>query len=78
MIVGQGPTVLTAGVGGGRGVWIFFYHQSFLFSFCLSLGDGLIQTEILSLKDFKPQTTDYHNYSHVKILWVLRCYCTPL
>ena len=37
--VGQGPTALAVGAGGG----CFFYsHLSFLFSFSLSLGDGPI------------------------------------
>ena len=39
--VGQGPTVL--GVGAGGGLFGHFYsHQSFLSSFSHSLGDGLI------------------------------------
>ena len=41
IIVGQGPTVLAVGVGGGC-LDIFFSPLSFLFSFSLSLGDGLI------------------------------------
>ena len=40
LIVGQGPTALTVGAGGG--VWTFYSHQSFLSSFSLSLGDGPI------------------------------------
>ena len=41
MIVGQGPIALA--VGAGRGVFGHFYsHLSFLSSFSLSLGDGLI------------------------------------
>ena len=39
--VGQGPTVLAVGVGGGC-LDIFFSCLSFLFSFSLSLGDGPI------------------------------------
>ena len=39
VIVGQGPTAL--GVGGDC-LGGFYSHLSFLFSFCLSLGDGLI------------------------------------
>ena len=41
IIVGQGPIALAIGAGGvlfGH----FFSHLSFLFSFSLSLGDGLI------------------------------------
>ena len=38
--VGQGPTALAVGAGGG--VWNFYSHLSFLFSFSLSLGDGPI------------------------------------
>ena len=39
--VGQGPTVLAVGAGGG---WFrhFYSHLSFLSSFTLSLGDGPI------------------------------------
>ena len=38
--VGQGPTALAIGAGGG---WVHFYsHLSFLSSFSLSLGDGPI------------------------------------
>ena len=39
--VGQGPTVLTVGAGGGCSD-IFYSPLSFLFSFSLSLGDGPI------------------------------------
>ena len=39
--VGQGPTLLAAGAGGGC-VDIFFSRLSFLSSFSLSLGDGPI------------------------------------
>ena len=35
----------------------FFSQLSFLFSFSLSLGDGPIQTEILSQRAIKPKTT---------------------
>ena len=36
--VGQGPTALTEGAGGG--VWTFYSQLSFLSSFSFSLGDG--------------------------------------
>ena len=39
IIVGQGPTALTIGAGGGC-LDIFFSHLSFLSSFSFSLGDG--------------------------------------
>ena len=39
--VGQGPTVLAVGAGGGL-FGHFFFRLSFLFSFSLSLGDGPI------------------------------------
>ena len=39
----------------------FYSHLSFLFSFSLSLGDGLIQTEILSQRAVKPKTTNRPN-----------------
>ena len=41
IIVGQGPTALAVGTGGGC-LDIFFSHLSFLFSYSLSLGDGPI------------------------------------
>ena len=40
MTVGQGPTALA--VGAGEGCLDFDSHLSFLSSFSLSLGDGLI------------------------------------
>ena len=39
--VGQGPTALAVGAGGGC-LDIFYSHLSFLSSFSLSLGDGSI------------------------------------
>ena len=36
----------------------FFSRGSFLFSFSLSLGDGPIETEILSQRAVKPKTTN--------------------
>ena len=39
--VGQGPTALAVGAGGGL-FRHFYSHLSFLFSFSLSLGDGPI------------------------------------
>ena len=41
MTVGQGPIVLAVGAG-GRLFGHFYSHPSFLSSFFLSLGDGLI------------------------------------
>ena len=41
MIVGQGPTALVVGAGGGL-FGHFYSYLSFLFSFSLSLGDGPI------------------------------------
>ena len=41
LIVGQGPTALAVGAGGGC-FDIFFSRLSFLFSFYHSLGDGTI------------------------------------
>ena len=40
-IVGQGPIAVAVGVSGGC-LDSFFSHLSLLFSFSLSLGDGLI------------------------------------
>ena len=55
--VGQGPTALVVGADGGC-LDIFTLIYPFLSSFFLSLGDGLIQTEILSQKVVKPKTTN--------------------
>ena len=41
IIVGQGPTALAVGAGGGC-LDIFFSRLSFLFAYSLSLGDGPI------------------------------------
>ena len=41
IIVGQGPTALAVGAGGGCFGHIYS-HLSFLFSFSLSLGEGRI------------------------------------
>ena len=54
--MGQGPTALAVGVGGG--CLDIFTLLSFLSSFSLILGDGPILTEILSQKAFKPKTTN--------------------
>ena len=59
--VGQGPTVLAAGSGGGC-LDIVLSCLSFLFSFSLSLGDGPIKTEILSQRAVKPKTTNQPSY----------------
>ena len=56
MIVGQGPTALTVGAGGGL-FGHFYSHLYFLSSFSLPLGDGPIKTEILSQRVVKPKTT---------------------
>ena len=53
--VGQGPTALAVGAGGGL-FGHFYSHLSFLSSFSLSLGDGPILTEILSQRAVKPKT----------------------
>ena len=52
--VGQGPTALVVGAGGGCSD-IFTLTYPFLFSFSLSLGDGPIWTEILSQRAVKPK-----------------------
>ena len=41
IIVGQGPTALAVGAGGGL-FGHLYTHLSFLYSFSLSLGDGPI------------------------------------
>ena len=50
----QGPIALSEGAGV---VLTFFSRLSFLSSFSLSLGDGSIQTKILSQRAAKPKTT---------------------
>ena len=52
--VGQGPSALAEGAGGGH----FYSHLSFLSSFSLSLGDGPIYTEILSKRAVRHKTTN--------------------
>ena len=52
----QGPIAL-----GGGCLDIFFSHVSLLFSFSHSLGDGPIQTEILSQRAVKSRTTNRPN-----------------
>ena len=55
--MGQGPTALTVGAGGG--VWTFFLSSNISLIFLpLSLGDGPIETEILSQRAVKPKTTN--------------------
>ena len=54
--VGQGPTALAVGAGGG-GLDIFTLIYPFS-SLSLSLGDGPIWTEILSQRAVKPKTTN--------------------
>ena len=56
--VGQGPTALTIGAGGGcLDIFTLIYPFS-PESFSLSLGDGPIETEILSQRAVKPKTTN--------------------
>ena len=62
MIVGQGPIALAVGAGGGC---LDIFSLISLFSFLSpSLGDGPIETEILSQRAVKPKTTNQPtNYS---------------
>ena len=54
--VGQGPIPLAVGAdGGGLDIFTLTYPFSF---FSLSLGDGPIQTEILSQRAVKPKPTN--------------------
>ena len=54
--VGQGPIALAVGAGVGcLDIFTLIYPFS---SFSLSLGDGSIQTEILSQRAVKPKTTN--------------------
>ena len=53
IIVGQGPSVLAVGAGGGcLDILSLIYHFS-----SFSLGDGPIKTEILSQRAVKPKPT---------------------
>ena len=49
----KGPTALAVGAGGV--VWTFLSRLSFLCSFSLSLGDGRVETELLSQRAVKPE-----------------------
>ena len=51
MIVGQGPTGLAVGAGGG----CLEFLLSPILSLSLSLGDGPIETEILSQRPLNPK-----------------------
>ena len=64
MIVGQGPIALAVGAGGGL-FGHFYSPLSFLSSSSLSLGDGPIQTEILSQRAVKRKTTNQPNLYHI-------------
>ena len=56
MVVVQGPTTLAVGAGGGcLDIFILIHPFS---SVSLSLGEGPIQTEILSQRAVKPKTTN--------------------
>ena len=62
--VGQGPTALAVGMGGGcLDIFTLLYPCSPL---SLSLGDGPIQTEILSQRAVIPKTTNqlYHCFQN--------------
>ena len=54
---GQGPIALAVGAGGGL-FGHFYSPLSFPSSLSLSLGDGPIETEILSERAVKPKTTN--------------------
>ena len=64
--VGQGPTALVVGAGGGCSD-IFTLICPFLSSFSLSLGDGPMWTEILSQRAVKPKTTNQSHCQYVDI-----------
>ena len=69
--VGQGPTALAVGAGGGC-FGHFYSNLSFLSSFSLSLGDGPIYTEILSQRAVKPKTNQPTTYAAIH----LDCTCS--
>ena len=58
----------------------FFSCLSFLFSFSLSLGDGLIKTEILSQRAVKPKNNQPTNQSFITFSaeYSLSCANVPL
>ena len=58
IIVGQGPTALAVGA---VGFFLDIFTLSFLSSVSLSLGDGPIQTEILSQRTIKAKATKRSN-----------------
>ena len=64
IVVGQGPTVLAVGTGGGL-FGHFFSGLLFLSSYSLSLGDCPIQTEILSQRAVKPKSTNQATVSRM-------------
>ena len=64
MIVSQGPNALAIGAGGGC-LDIFTLLCPFS-SFSLSLGDGLIWTEVLYRRAAKPKTTNKPTNFHFK------------
>ena len=79
MIVGQGPIALAVGTGGGcLDIFTLLYPFSPLSP---SLGDGPIQTEILSERAAKPKTTNQQPKScsggcticHTLCLYVISC-----
>ena len=74
--VGQGPTALVVGEGGGC-LDVFTLIYPFLFSISPFLGDGPIQTEILSQRAVKLKTTNQPtNLCFVKISCELpKCPC---
>ena len=56
MVVGQGPTVLVIGAGGG--LMDTFLSPILSLSSSLSLGDGSILAEIFSQRAIKPKPSD--------------------
>ena len=60
IIVGQGPTTLAIGAGGGcLDTFTFVYH---FFLLSPSRGDGPIQIETLSQRAIKPKTTNHYSF----------------
>ena len=56
IIVGQVPTAFAVGAGGG--CLDIFFSSIISLSYSLSLGDGPIQTEMLSQRVVKPKSTN--------------------
>ena len=67
--VGQGPTALAVGAGGGC-LDIFYSHLSFLFSFSLSLGDGRYRLKYCLKGPLNPKSTNQISCFGIRLLYM--------